>query len=242
MMKKFSHIFRKEEPKLDPAIANQMLSNILESGDYSQNTIPLEVLTSYSNYRKERHLLQKFLLVVALICFFLLPIFFVAPNYDLIQKEGDSPGKPTVAFMVKNWIPTDTITAYLDDTQIPVYETQEGTYYVVPDKNGTLTVTVKLLNGQYSTRTLKLTNVDTEIPVLARSERADDYLVIYFTDNSGTLDFEGIYAVSPGGETSYPVSYDAKSMSVTFEYPAENLNYFIPDPSGNILQLIVTLY
>ena len=112
----------------------------------------------------------------------------------------------------------------------------------MPDQNGILTVTVILINGQYTTHTIQLTGIDTQIPVLAGNQHIEDYLVIYFTDDSGTLDFEGIYALSPDGEISYPVSYDAEAMSVTFPYPSQNLNYFVPDLSGNVLQLIVTLY
>ena len=37
--------------QLDPQIASQMLSNIFDACEIEQNSVPLEVLTSYSNYR-----------------------------------------------------------------------------------------------------------------------------------------------------------------------------------------------
>ena len=41
-----------------------MLSNVFEACDYEANKVPLEVLRSYSNYRRERHLLQKGIILV----------------------------------------------------------------------------------------------------------------------------------------------------------------------------------
>ena len=60
--------FNKEKNmQLDPQVASQMLSNIFDACDIEQNSVPLEVLTSYSNYRKERFLFQKFVLGFLLI-------------------------------------------------------------------------------------------------------------------------------------------------------------------------------
>ena len=50
---------KKDEVTLSPDAASQMLSNVFEACDYEANRVPLEVLQSYSNYRRERHLLQR---------------------------------------------------------------------------------------------------------------------------------------------------------------------------------------
>ena len=46
-------------PPLSNEGADQMLSNVFEACDFEPNRVPLEVLQSYSHYRRERHILQK---------------------------------------------------------------------------------------------------------------------------------------------------------------------------------------
>ena len=115
--------FNKEKNmQLDPQVASQMLSNIFDACDIEQNSVPLEVLTSYSNYRKERFLFQKFVLGFLLIVFFLLPILFVAPKFTLEQKDGEISGKPYVELQLKGLMPTDKIEAFMDTAKVPIYE------------------------------------------------------------------------------------------------------------------------
>lgn len=230
-----------KDMQLDPQVASQMLSNIFDACDIEANTVPLEVLTSYSNYRKERFLTQKIILAILLLLFFLLPILFVAPKFTLEQKEGEVPGKPYVALQVTNLIPTDKINAMMGDSKVPVYEMADGTYQVIPDRNGQLEVTVTLMNEQYTTRSIKVTDVDTKSPVLISSERIDGKLMIYFEEDSGILDYENIYAKTTDGEIIKPLSYSEKDLCVTFSYPTEPINIYVSDISDNTLQVVLTL-
>lgn len=234
--------FNKEKNmQLDPQVASQMLSNIFDACDIEQNSVPLEVLTSYSNYRKERFLFQKFVLGFLLIVFFLLPILFVAPKFTLEQKDGEISGKPYVELQLKGLMPTDKIEAFMDTAKVPIYEMPNGTYQIIPDRNGTLDVSVYLINKQQATRSFQIKEVDTQPPVLAGIKKTDGNLIIYFEEDSGHLDYENIYAKTINGEIIKPISYDESSLSVTFKYPKEALNLFIPDMSANTLQVAVTL-
>jgi len=227
--------------QLDPQVANQMLSNIFDACDIGQNSVPLEVLTSYSNYRKERFLFQKFILAAVMVLFFLLPILFVAPKYTLGQKEGEIAGKPYVELITSHLIPTDRIEAFMGSSKVPVYEMADGTYQIIPNKNGKLDVTVYLINDQYTTRSIQVTDVDTQTPKLISSERSNGNLVIYFEENSGIIDYENVYAQTADGELIRPVSYDSSTLSITFKYPKESLNIYVPDKSDNTLQVVIIL-
>ena len=70
-------------PELDESTASQMLENIFDACEVEPNTVPLSVLKSYSNYRRERFLLQKVLLVIILLFFCMVPLLFIAPNMQL---------------------------------------------------------------------------------------------------------------------------------------------------------------
>ena len=236
-----SNFNNKKDMQLDPQVASQMLSNIFDACDIEQNSVPLEVLTSYSNYRKERFLFQKFILAFVMILFFLLPILFVAPKFQLEQKDGEVFGKPYVELSVTGIIPTDKIEAFMSNSKIPVYEMANGTYQIVPDRNGTLDGKVSLMNRQHTIKSITIENVDTKSPVLLSSEKINNTLVIYFEEDSGFLDYENIYAKSVSGNVVKPLSYNQNNLSVTFQYPSEALNIFVSDLSNNTLQLVVTL-
>ena len=59
-------------------------------------------------------------------------------------------------------------------------------------------------------------------------------------DRSG-VDFEGIFALDAERNVVDPVSFDAESGVVAFAYPESMLNIFIPDKSGNTLQIVITV-
>lgn len=230
-----------EEIQLDPQMASQILANAYEACEYEKNTVPLEVLTSYSNYRKERFLFQKTLLVFCAIAFLLLPILFVAPKFTLTQAAGENDGTPYVEVTLQNLVPMNRINASIGGVKMPVYELADGTYQIVPDRNGELEVTVELWNQQQSCKTFTVTGIDSEPPVLLSSERKDQTLFLYLSDNSGALDYENIYASSLNGDVVKPISYDEASLCVGFAYPSENMNIHISDLSGNALNIVVTL-
>lgn len=236
-----SNFNSENDMQLDPQVASQMLSNIFDACDIEQNSVPLEVLTSYSNYRKERFLLQKFILAVVMILFFLLPILFVAPKFTLEQKEDEIPGKPYIELITSHLIPTDRIEAVMGNTKVPVYEMADGTYQIIPSKNGKLDVTVYLINDQYTTKSIQIKDVDTQSPKLVSSERINGNLLIYFEENSGFIDYENVYAQTMSGDIIKPISYDSTALSITFKYPKENLNIYVSDTSNNTLQVVVTL-
>ena len=85
---------KKDEVTLSPDAASQMLSNVFEACDYEANRVPLEVLQSYSNYRRERHLLQKGIILVVALLFAMLPLLFVTPKVSASWVEGSQPGSP----------------------------------------------------------------------------------------------------------------------------------------------------
>lgn len=236
-----SHFRKEQEIQLDPQLANQILSNAYEACEYEKNTIPLEILTSYSNYRKERFLFQKTILAFCAVAFLLLPILFVAPKFSITQITGETPGKPAIEVRLQNLIPMDHINASMDGVKMPVYEMADGTYQIIPDRNGELIVSVELWNQQQLNKSFSVSGVDSEPPVLLSSEQTEGNLILYFSDNSGALDVENTYASTMSGEIFKPVFYDAETLSVGFAYPAENINISVSDQSGNVLNIVVTL-
>ena len=232
---------KKDEVTLSPDAASQMLSNVFEACDYEANRVPLEVLQSYSNYRRERHLLQKGIIVVVALLFAMLPLLFVTPKVSANWVEGSQPGSPIYEVVADSFLPVESVRARMGAQEMDVYQVAEDTYRVRPIQNGTLVITVTLTNKQSTETRVEVDGVDVTPPQLLGSSLVGDELEIFLSDDSGELDFASIYAVDADGNTVYPLRYDEERMSVTFAYPDAYLNMFISDKCKNTLQLVLTI-
>ena len=232
-------------PKLSDDAASKLLANVFDACEREQSTIPLETLTSYSEYRREKHGLQKVLLVIILLLFIVLPFFFIAPQFtvaNVLQEDGK---KPVYEVRVSGFLPVDLVAASVDGHSLTVYETGDRTYSVEPEENGTLKVKVEFLTKQYTVKEIVVDGIDNEAPVLLSNELEGDNICFYVEDTGLGIDYEGIYALknsdTDGTDPIYPVSCDAMSGKICFAYPEESINIFIPDRKGNRLQLVVTV-
>ena len=231
---------KEQDPILSQEVAGQMLNNVFEACEFEANRVPLEVLQSYSHYRRERNILQKCIIILVVLLFLMLPVLFITANVEISCVEGTPPGSPIVQVSARSIIPVESITATMGDYTLEVYQVDEGIYRIHPSTNGTLLVTVTLVNKQFTEHLIEVTGVDVDPPTLAGSQLVDGELEIFFTDNMSSINFETIYAVDSKGKVVYPMTHDEGSMSVTFAYPEDYLNIFVADTCGNILQLVLT--
>lgn len=228
-------------PELDEKTASQMLENIFDACEVEPNSVPLSVLTSYSNYRRERFLLQRILLVFIMLFFLLVPLLFVTPDIKLKLRENTSDGKPVYQLNVDTFIPVSRISADMGGKSVPVYEIADGTYSIAPTRNGTLRVTATLINKQYTTVICKVTGVDIDTPVVTDNKLVGNQIYLYLSDTGCGVDYKNIIAKDIDGRKVEPLSYDPDSGYVIFDYPEKSLNTFIPDKAGNTLHLILTV-
>lgn len=228
-------------PELDEKTASQMLENIFNACEVEPNTVPLPVLTSYSNYRRERFLLQKVLLVIILLFFCLVPLLFIAPDMKLNLKDQGTGGKPAYELVVDTFIPVSRITANIGGSNIPVYEVSDKTYSIEPTLNGTMTVTVTLKNRQFASITCEVSGVDTTSPVVLSDKQVGDQIYLYLSDPDSGVDYDNISALDIDGKEVEPVSFDEEGNYIIFDYPEKSLNIYVPDKAGNTLHLILTI-
>lgn len=231
---------KQAEPTLSQEAAGQMLSNVFEACDFEANRVPLEVLQSYSHYRRERNILQKAIIVLVVLLFLMLPILFITANVEISWVEDTPPGSPIVQVTAKSIVPVESIVATMGDYTLEVYQVSEGIYRIHPSANGTLLVTVTLANKQFTQHTVEVLGVDVEPPLLVGSELVGDELEIFFHDEISTINYETIYAVDSKGKVVYPLGHNEDAVSVTFAYPEDYLNIFVSDHCGNTLQLVLT--
>lgn len=235
----FDKLKKNTTPKLDPMLADQMLQNVFNVCGSESNTVPLEVLESYGNYRKERFTLQKIVLIVIMILLCMLPFFFIAPRFSAMEKMSTT-YTPIYEIRVDSWVPIKSVTATLEGTEIPVYNTGTRMYSIEPGGNGALNVTVTLTNGQFATETIQITSVDTTSPSVTVDHITDNDVYLHVSDEGTGVDYESIFAVDEAGVKVFPITFDPEDGYIVFQYPETALNVYIPDMAGNQLHLVVT--
>lgn len=232
-------------PSLSNDAASKLLANVFDACEQDHNSIPLETLTSYSEYRREKHGLQKTLLIIILVIFVALPFCFIAPEFD-IQCISAEPGKlPIYEIRVGGFLPINLVASSIEGHSFTVYETGDRLFSVEPADNGVMKVKVRLMNRQYAVKEIKVDGIDMIAPVLIADKIVGDQLYFTVQDDGQGVDYENIQGFlnsdREGAHPVKPVAYDEKEGIIIFAFPEESMNIIIPDKSGNELQLVLTI-
>ena len=78
----------RQTPKLDTQTAEKMLEEIFAECGVKPNSVPMEALSAYTVYRKERFYLQRGILIGILVLFFLLPFLFIDSRFTVDFAES----------------------------------------------------------------------------------------------------------------------------------------------------------
>lgn len=237
-------IFQKtveQQPELKLEDASRILANVFRENNVEPNSVPLEVLTAYSNYRKERFSLQRVVIVIIMTMFLLLPLLFVPSVFTIQPNDGGTEMNPTYTLAVTSRMPVKRITAEIDGRNIPVYEVDAHVYSLEPSINGRMRIEVTLMNNQRSEQYIDVEKVDLESPVLISTETGNGLVYLYLSDTGSGIDYANISAVSIEGTAVQPQFIDEASGCVAFPYPNGTLNVYILDFAENTLQLVINI-
>lgn len=234
--------FKKQSvSQLDLEIANQILEHVFEANDMEFNSISLEELASYSNYRKERFTLQRTIIAIVMALFLLLPLLFIPSSFTIESQSGEQAFNPVYRMEVDSFMLVERVTATIDGRNVPVYEMDSHVYSIEPPVNGQMEVTVTLFNRQTNTQYVDVTTVDREVPVATACTKDGDLIYLYLSDGISGVDYENLSAVDLNGQNVVPASVDPENSCVVFEDVKSTLNVYVPDHAGNQLHLIISL-
>lgn len=220
-------------------IAQQMLSNVFAACNREPNSVPLEALCSYSNYRKERYALQKSIIAVMMLLFLLLPLLFMAAEVQLVPMDvGED--NPSYKVSVSGRIPIRQIQATMGERSVPIYELSSNEFMIQPRDNGELQVSVLLANRQESAARITVDAVDMDPPQLLSTRMDGDELCLYVQDSSG-VDFKAVRITDAQGNATSLLGWDEETGCMRIDYPEGFLNMEIPDLRDNVLQLELKL-
>ena len=229
--------YRKNAP-LSPLAADQMLQNIFAVCDTPSNAVPLAVIEDYANYKKERFITVRTILVVVIVLVLFIPLLFVRGHYT-VENKTESFQSSVYEVHVAGIFPVQ-VTAVQDGLHLPVYDIGHRTFSIEPTKNGKVDVCITYFNQQKSHHTITVTQIDSKAPALISSQVSSKKVYLYVSDSESGIDYESIYALDAHSNTILPASYDSENGYVVFESPASAINVYIPDMAGNELILILT--
>ena len=232
---------RFEAASFDQEKKIRMLAEIYDSCEREPNTVPMEALSDYAVYRKERFNLQRMVLGVAMILFALLPVLFVLPDFDVLMSADGNRGLPVYTINVHSILPVGRILASQSTHYLPVYEASSKRFTVEPTRNGKLHIDVELFNRQHLEKTVDVTEVDAHGPQLLDSKIENDSVTLFVNDTGIGVDYHSIYAVDAKGSTYLPITFDNETGTVTFSFPDDDWDVYIPDHLGNVLHLAFTI-
>ena len=228
---------KKNEEALDQGVANEILEKVFKECGRKPNSVPMEALSSYMIYRKERFGLQRGVLATLLVLFFLLPFLFIDSRYTVRVEAAGERRLPVYVIEVSSPLPVFCVTADVRGQRLPVYEADAKTYMVEPTRNGEMRIDVALLNRQNTTCTVEVEGVDNKAPVLVSSGVVGGEVRLYAQDEGIGMDPGQAYGVTPDGERIEPDRYDTEKGLIVFAFPETDMDVYIPDYIGNELHL-----
>lgn len=226
-------------PQLDMENAAELLDKIFEESGREPNSVPMEALSAYTSFRKDRSRILKWIRILLVILILLIPLLLVKPGFTVEPAEPAGSGRPVYKVSVDTWLPVYKVIAIQRNRYVPVSREGQRVYTVEPTRNGRLDITVVLFNRQLAVRSVEVTGADNKSPAFVSGRTEDDKVFLYVADDGAGIDYEGIYAVSKSGQTLVPADIDEAAGCIVFEYPGEACDVYIPDIIGNTLHLTI---
>ena len=232
---------RRGLPELNERQVSAVLENVFEQCGVEPNSVPLEALSAYTVYRRERFHLQRRILIATIAIFLLMPFLFIETKYSVELTEEGTRRLPAYAVRVSSLLPVQSVTAQMKNRRLPVYEEDTKTYTIEPTRNGKLEITVSMINRQRTASSVEVTGVDSKSPELVSSAVVDGQVKLSVRDGGIGVDFDEIYATTASGAVERPLETDESQGTVVFAYPTETWDVYIPDHIGNALHIAMRI-
>lgn len=227
-------------PELDTNTATLLLNNVFAECDVIPNSIPLETLESWGNYRKTEFRLGRIISYTILVILILLPLLFFRPTIIAQRTNVDATDNAVYEIQVKTLLPVDGVVATLDGNPLKLEKVNAKNYMVSIDKNGILDIKATSLNGQISTKSYDVTHLDMDKPDLIKSYTDNGKIYIQVRDTYSGIDYDNIKGLDTEQQDVAPLSIDRETDTAVFTIPATPITISVPDNAGNELQILLS--
>lgn len=220
-------------PELDTKTANQLLNNVFAACDKEPSVVPVEVLESWGNYKKQGFDFGRMVSYIFLIILILLPLMFFRPTIIAERTNVKSNTNAIYSIHIKTLLPLQAVSATLDDTPVQLQQESAKEYKAEITANGKLKIKAVSFNGQTSTRTYTVVHLDKDKPILTNSYSKDGFVYLQVIDTYSGIDYKNISGLTPD-------HFDTDSGTIVFPIPSSPVTVTIPDNAGNKLVLLLS--
>ena len=227
-------------PELDSALADKILANVLDSCGYQPNTVPLEQLSAAAAFNAKPALANKIAPLAIAATAVTTPLAIDAPEFTITQI-AENTYMPVYEIDVDAVLPIESVRVTLNGKEVSSISPEAKTFNLTPDENGTMSITVTLVNGRSTTHTLELTEVDYIAPTAIVNTDVTDQLIICARDSLSGINYDAISGVDfDTGAAIAPLSCNPADGTIIFPYSKNTFKITIPDNAGNKYHLTVT--
>ena len=169
-------------------------------------------------------------LLINLLIFFLVTL---RPKFKLHIEESSDFRTAEIQVEMHPRLPLAAFEVKLDDTPLNLENLGGGHYKASVDKNGTLEVTVRYINGMHRTQYEHIGSVDDQPPLISGDELDGNMLTISFDDPQSGINYDSIYAMDADEERVLPSSIDESENKAVFQVLTSRLEVHISDQLGH---------
>lgn len=169
-------------------------------------------------------------LLLNLLIFFLVTL---RPKFKLHIEESVDFRSAEIELEMHPRLPLAAFDVKLDDTPLNLENLGGGHYKTSVDKNGTLEVTVRYINGMSRTQYEHIGSVDDQPPLISGEELDGNMLTVSFDDAQSGVDYDSIYGIDANEERVLPRSIEYAAHIAVFQITTDRLEIHASDKLGH---------
>ena len=169
-------------------------------------------------------------LLLNLLIFFLVTL---RPKFKLHIEESVDFRSAEIELEMHPRLPLAAFDVKLDDTPLNLENLGGGHYKTSVDKNGTLEVTIRYINGMSRTQYEHIGSVDDQPPLISGEELDGNMLTVSFDDARSGVDYDSIYGIDANEERVLPRSIDDAAHTAVFQITTDRLEIHASDKLGH---------
>lgn len=227
-------------PELSADIASLLLNNVFAECDIIPNSIPLETLESWGNYKRTEFRLGRVISYTILVILVLIPLFFFKPTIIAQRTQVDSSTAAVYEIQVKTLLPVDGVVATLDGDPLTLEKVNSRSYLTSIKQNGRLEIKATALNGQYSVKFYDVAHLDMDKPAFVKSYTENGMIYLILKDTYSGINYDTVEALDDNQGKVDPSSVDKKTGTIVFRVPTTPITVSISDNAGNTLQILLS--
>ena len=155
------------------------------------------------------------------------------PKFKLHIEESVDFRSAEIELEMHPRLPLAAFDVKLDDTPLNLENLGGGHYKTSVDKNGTLEVTVRYINGMSRTQYEHIGSVDDQPPLISGEELDGNMLTVSFDDAQSGVDYDSIYGMDANEERVLPRSIDDAAHTAVFQITTDRLEIHASDKLGH---------